>query len=184
MIGYHLTSEKNWKAIADGGLVPYRNPNFDLVVDAGALRGLTIPRKGIFLWSELPDGVDLAGCVFDRFVKLASSRIVLLEVRYRKAEAISEDCTCRRAGQDPDPDCPNDHWRLRHVGSFYRDEGERGRQNHAYYHRARPFVVLTEPVQPGRIKLVATFDIAQMFRARVPVERRKGTVDLSEGWDQ
>lgn len=78
MIGYHYTTEKNWRRIQKYGLMPYENFPF--------IFGKTETVVGIWLWQRKPRGKNHLGNIMRVISKHKEVRVVLLKCRYSKRD--------------------------------------------------------------------------------------------------
>lgn len=132
MTGYHYTSYSNWQKIQKEGLKPsiYRKREFkDLGVKS---------IKGVWLWMNKPKGNSHVGEILFRVARKQESKIVLLEVKYKKEFETKN----------------GESLTLYHHGAI-------GKWT---YHENEEAKIAVETIAPRNIKLVKTYDLKRLLK--------------------
>jgi hypothetical protein len=156
LVSYHITSHANWEKIRVEGMVPYP---IDGPGVAEMMRRHLGHNWGIWAWADIPRGISLLGCVMDRVGHKHTGEVVLLRLECDPAERFVV----------PDPD-PLVTYRFSHRGSFHHP-----RNPEAWvYHEREQYRILTNPIPPGRIALLADWDLPRMLEDAIDPEGRFG----------
>jgi hypothetical protein len=94
--------------------------------------------QGVWLWANELKGLSHAGTVIFHAAKKATPNVVMLEVAYRERDVL---CFA------------GDSARFLHDGHLHE----------LVYHTDEPGIILTKPVPPGDIRLIAQYDLVELL---------------------
>jgi hypothetical protein len=137
--GYHYTSEANWEAIKQDGLIPYSGPGIPETCAPVVNRNDPVT----WLYDCAKEGDELIGVLMDISLRHKTKRVVCLEVGYDYASSV-------KARMEEIED-PADTVKLTHTlnGSIY---GHQCSMNFFLYH-----------ISPEDIELVGLWDFDNLI---------------------
>jgi len=134
MIGYHYTSEENWKKIQKEGLLPRKIDRPEWLY----LLGVTSV-TGVWVWQNKLEGLSHAGTVIYQMATKATTRVVMLKVEYNVDDVFK---------------IHDKEVNLKHKGEI---------QKLIYHYDEEAFVV-KQIIPPENIELLQVFDLVDALK--------------------
>lgn len=139
MTGYHFTSFKEWQSIKKEGLKPYLLPPD--ILEELINNNVNYIAQGIFVFEEQQTGISRLGCLIRQLAFKNSTKLVELEVKYSYSDTMG-------------------------LGSTRLHIDHEGVIENFIYHKKASGRVLFKPIAPDKIKLLKSYDLMDIIKAR------------------